>query len=338
MNDRKITVILINIGTPQLPQNNYVSKYLREFLSDSRVITLPFVLRKLLVNCFIVPLRTRKSTSKYKKLWTPEGSPLLIHSISLMEKLKSQLPQNYTVELAMNYQSPNIIEVLNKVVRQNTDEIIFLPLFPQYAGATTGSIFEKIMRYFKRSNFFPSLKFINHFYQQDFYLDAIINNILIHDLKGFDKIIFSFHSLPLKQIYLIHKNTECEKFDCKNHISDDNKYCYKAQCYETTRKLTERLYLKEDKYIISFQSRFAKKWIEPFTEDIILQCAKNNHKKILIVSPSFISDCLETNIELAIEYKSIFITAGGENLTVVKSINDSDIFVKKLSKFLTSFV
>ena len=315
-------LLLINLGTPDDPGYFSVFKYLRQFLMDPKVITVPYILRFILVSLIIVPFRAFSSGKIYKKIWTENGSPLIVNTSALAEKVSKKVP-HIEVEFAMRYQSPSIEEKLKKLISQNLDEIIILPLFPQYSTATTGSVFDEVSRVLKKQSVTPSIKFINQFYEQESFIDSWEDKLKSFNVDEYDHILFSYHGLPTKAVDDIYDDSLCADNNCENEITNENKFCYKATCYETTRLIASRFNLPPDKYTVSFQSRLTKNWLEPFTDEILEGFPTKGIKNILVLSPAFTADNLETLYEIDDEYKELFIENGGNSLTMVPSLNDS---------------
>ena len=315
-------LLLINLGTPDDPGYLSVFKYLRQFLMDPKVITVPYILRFILVSLVIVPFRAFSSGRIYKKIWTENGSPLIVNTSALADKVSKKVP-NIEVEFAMRYQSPSIEDKLKKLISQNLDEIIILPLFPQYSTATTGSVFDEISRVLKKQSVTPSIKFINQFYDQESFIDSWEERLESFNVNEYDHILFSYHGLPTKAVDDIYEDSLCADNNCENEITNENKFCYKATCYETTRLIAKRLNLSSDKYTVSFQSRLTKNWLEPFTDEVLESFPDRGIKKILVLSPAFTADNLETLYEIDDEYKELFLENGGKSLTMVPSLNDS---------------
>ncbi len=321
----KTGILLIQLGTPDSPSVPHVRKYLREFLNDARVIDIPWIARKMLVNLIIVPFRAPKSAKIYQKLWTENGSPLLFYSERLTQKLQKMLGDAYEVELAMRYQSPSMDEVLEKMRKRNYNRILILPLFPHYASATSGSAADKAMKIIKKWWVIPEVKIITQFWDDEGYLDAFTERGRQYNINDYDHVIFSFHGLPVRQVDKVYVDGKpCSDHNCEIEISEENKYCYKAQCYATTRALAERLNIPAGKYTVSFQSRLDKDWLTPFTDKIVIEQAEKGAKKLLVFSPAFVADCLETLIEIGDEYQQLFKEHGGEKVQLVESLNDND--------------
>ena len=328
-------LLLINLGTPDDPGYLSVFKYLRQFLMDPKVITVPYILRFILVSLIIVPFRAFSSGKIYKKIWTGNGSPLIVNTSALADKVSKKLP-HIEVEFAMRYQSPSIEDRLKKLISQNLDEIIILPLFPQYSTATTGSVFDEISRVLKKQSVTPSIKFINQFYEQESFIDSWEDKLKSFDVDKYDHILFSYHGLPTKAVDDIYDDSLCADNNCENKITNENKFCYKATCYETTRLIASRFNLPSDKYTVSFQSRLTKNWIEPFTDEVLEDFPSKGIKNILVLSPAFTADNLETLYEIDDEYKELFIENGGKSLTMVPSLNDSSKWADSIVKIIES--
>ena len=322
----KRALLIVNLGTPNKPTYFSVFKYLRQFLMDRRVININPILRFFLVNLIICPTRSFSSTKIYKKVWNKEtGSPLLHNTKKLAQKIKSKLPE-YTVEYAMRYQNPSIENVLNKLLIQNPDEIIILPLFPHYAAATTGSVYEEVSRILSKKWVVPKIKFINQFYDNDKFIDAWVEKAKKFDINSYDKIIFSYHGIPNSHVDNVYENSICNDHDCEKKITEDNKFCYKATTYETTKLIASRLNINPENYLVTYQSRLTNKWLSPFTDEVLQSMANEGNKNVLVFSPSFTADCLETIIEIGDEYNELFINSGGQKLDYVESLNYSDLW------------
>ena len=322
----KRALLIVNLGTPNKPTYFSVFKYLRQFLMDRRVININPILRFFLVNLIICPTRSFSSTKIYKKVWNKEtGSPLLHNTKKLTQKIQSKLPE-YTVEYAMRYQNPSIENVLNKLLIQNPDEIIILPLFPHYAAATTGSVYEEVSRILSKKWVVPKIKFINQFYDNDKFIDAWVEKARKFNINSYDKIIFSYHGIPNSHVDNVYENSVCNDHDCESKITEDNKFCYKATTYETTKLIASRLNINPENYLVTYQSRLTNKWLSPFTDEVLQSMAKEGKKNVLVFWPSFTADCLETIIEIGDEYNELFISSGGQKLDYVESLNYSDLW------------
>ena len=329
--NNKTGILLVNLGTPDSPSVKDVRKYLKEFLNDDRVIDLPWLKRKLLVNLIIVPLRAPKSAKEYVKLFKLfEGeSPLLKYGLILKEKLQVKTPKNYTVELAMRYGNPSMDSVLEKMRKENYDKIIVFPMYPHYAASSMGTVIEKTNKIINKWWNIPELVTLGQFYNNPDYIKAFANRAEKHTIANYDHVLFSYHGLPERHINKSHlKGQSCVNCNCPKEYQPEEPLCYKNTCYETTRLIAKEIGLTEDQYSMSFQSRLGKDpWIQPYTDDVIANLGKKGNKKILVLSPAFVSDCLETCIEISEEYLEVFEHNGGKKLQLVESLNDGEDWV-----------
>lgn len=326
----KTGVLLINLGTPDSPSVSDVRSYLSQFLNDPRVIDIPWLSRKLLVNLIIVPFRAPKSAKIYQKLWTENGSPLLYYSEQVKGLLQKELGTDYEVHLAMRYKNPSIPEVLEVMRKKNYKKIIVLPMFPQYASASTGSALDEVMRVMRKWWVIPELKMISEYHDHPLYIDAFVARGKQYNLAEYDHVLFSYHGLPERQVDKVYENGKCSDHNCENEITEENKFCYKAESYATTRLIASKLGIPENKYTVCFQSRLDQKWLKPFSDEVVRDCAKKGMKKILVFSPAFTADCLETLIEIGEEYQEIFHSHGGEKVQLVESLNEHPLWVQCL--------
>jgi ferrochelatase len=335
---KKTGVLLIQLGTPDSPRVSDVRSYLSEFLNDPRVIDLPYLIRKILVNGIIVPFRAPKSAKIYKELWElGEGeSPLLTHTLALQAHLQKNFEgENVTIEMAMRYKNPSLDSVLEKMRLANYDRIVLLPLFPQYASASTGSAIEKAMDIIRKWWVIPEIKIISQFYDNPGYIHSIVDNAKKFQLSDYDHILFSYHGLPERQVDKVYEGTDlCEDQPCELEVNEKNKFCYKATSYATTRLIAKELGLTEKDYTVCFQSRLDKKWLTPFSDKVVEEWAEKGAKKLLVFSPAFVADCLETLIEIGDEYQEIFEEKGGEKVQLVPSSNTHPAFVEGLTQLI----
>jgi ferrochelatase len=331
---KKTGVLLLQLGTPDSPSTSDVRRYLSEFLNDPRVIDIPWLARKILVNGIIVPFRAPKSAKIYKELWEHgKGvSPLITHSVNVQNKLKEIFKNdNVTIELDMRYQNPSMDSVLDRMHKANYDQIIILPLFPQYASASSGSAIEKAMNIIRKWWVIPEIKIISQFWDNEGYINSIIERTKAFNISDYDHILFSYHGLPERQVDKVYEGTDlCTDQPCELGVNEKNKFCYKATSYATTRLIAEKLGLKEEQYTVCFQSRLDKKWLTPFSDKVVEEQAKKGAKKLMVFSPAFVADCLETIIEIGTEYQEIFEEHGGEKVQLVPSSNDHPLFVAGL--------
>lgn len=330
----KTGVLLINLGTPDSPSVGHVRSYLSQFLNDPRVIDIPWLLRKMLVNLIIVPFRAPKSAKIYQKLWTENGSPLLYYSERARDLLQQQLDSTYEVHLAMRYKNPSIPDVLETMRKKNYERIIVVTMFPQYASASTGSALEEVMRVVSKWWVIPELKFVSQYFDHPSYIEAFAERGRKYNINEYDHVLFSYHGLPERQVDKVYDDGLCSDHDCEHEITEENRYCYKATCYATTRLLAAKLNIPQEKYTVCFQSRLDQKWLKPFSDEVVRQCGDKGMKKILVFSPAFTADCLETIIEIGDEYQEIFTEHKGEKVQLVESLNDHPLWIKCLQELV----
>lgn len=330
----KIGVLLVNLGTPDSTATSDVRKYLREFLMDKRVIDIPAIPRWILVNLIIALFRAPKSAKEYRKLWVERGSPLKFYGEDVTEMLQKQLGEQYKVVLGMRYQSPSIASALKTLQDTPVKKIIVIPLFPQYASATTGSVHDKVMEIVSRWQVIPEMNFVSQFVEEEKFIQAFANNGLKHmQERKYDHVVFSYHGLPERQI----KKGSCKGYcklngKCCSVYHERNRYCYRAQCFLTSRLLAEKLGLEEKDYTVCFQSRLGKEeWIKPYTEQVLKELAAEGKKNVLAFSPAFVADCLETIVEVGETFKEEFEELGGEHWQLVESLNDNPLWVDCLA-------
>jgi ferrochelatase len=331
MMNRK-ALLLINTGTPDSPSVRDVRRFLSQFLNDGRVIDLPWLWRKMLVNLIIVPFRAPRSAALYRKLWTEKGSPLLMNLENLVAGLQQSAGDGCDVYGAMRYGNPSLEKVFREIAMAGYDEIILFPLFPHYASSTTGSVHESVMKLAAGMNVIPALKFIDQYYDYPAFIEAWAENIGSHYPGTYDHLLFSYHSLPLRQVERTHPSLSVAACSCTESMPAHGKYCYRAACHETTRLIAARLGLKEGTYSTAFQSRLTGRWLSPFTDQTLLALAAEGKHSVLVAAPSFTADCLETVIEIGDEYRHLFVQAGGRDLVMVHSLNDNRLWIKAVAQ------
>lgn len=326
-------VLLVNLGTPESPTKLAVKKYLTEFLLDPRVIDIPWLKRQLLVRGAIIPSRLNQSLQSYRAIWTQDGSPLLVHSQKAAALLQKRLGNDFSVRLAMRYQTPSIAEGVDHLLQLNIKQLIVLPLFPQYASATTGSVFEKIANTLSSYTRIPKISFVDHFYDHPSFIHAFKSVSTPFSPEDYDHVLFSFHGLPERQLRKGGNKDFCTKANCCEKQCPQNQHCYAAQCYQTAYRIAERCGISN--YSVCFQSRLGKEpWIQPFTSDTLVAQAKKGAKKVLVFCPAFVADCLETIYEISVEYQELFKHAGGERLDLVPSLNSHPAWIEALERIV----
>jgi ferrochelatase len=327
-------ILLINTGTPDSPSVKDVWKYLTQFLNDKNVITMPAVARLLLVNAIIIPFRVRKSAGLYRKVWTEGGSPLRIHSERVTKALQKELGEEYEVFMAMRYGKPSIPEVLKEIALTGISSLTIVPMFPQKASSTTGSAVEKAMQIIARWEKKPEIKVVDHFHDHPGFIQSEVALLKKYNPENFDHVLFSFHGLPLQHITDMHREYGHDG-NCYNEGNTGScRKCYAGACHETARLIADALQLERSKYSVAFQSRFSKGWTSPFTDDELIRLAKTGVHRLLVVSPSFVADCLETIVEVGIDYKEFFGNNCGGELTLAESLNSSPEWVNGLASIV----
>jgi len=305
---KKVGVLLTNLGTPTAPTASALRTYLQEFLSDPRVVEIPRLVWMIILHGIILRVRPKKSAKLYQSIWTDEGSPLMVISEKLTEKVTSHFKnEEMIIDLAMRYGEPSIAKALNNFQEQGVDNIVVLPLYPQYAGPTTGSTFDCVVDEIKTWRWIPSLSFISGYYDHPLYITALANSITEHFEKHQkpQKLVLSYHGMPK---YFLD--------------SGDPYYCF---CHKTTQLLVEKLGLTSDDYVMTFQSRFGKaEWLQPYTDTTLAGLAQSGCEHVAVISPAFSADCLETLEELVYENKAVFMEAGGKEYHYIPALNDRD--------------
>ena len=324
-------ILLINLGTPEGPTPPAVRRYLREFLFDPEVIDIPTIPRWILVNLIIAPFRAFKSARAYQKVWTKEGSPLLIHTENLAANLQKSFSEHQVV-VAMRYGNPSIRSGLERL--KDESDIIVLPMYPQYAGATTRTVINKVHAEYAALNLSAKLHTVESFFEMPDYIESLANTVRqARTKKSFDHLLMSYHGLPIRQLPCVENN----EYICKSKSSPcaavDPAFpnCYRSHCYATSRALATALDLDESSYSVSFQSRLGNiPWIQPYTSDHIHSLVESGVKHLAVTCPAFVSDCLETLEEINMEIRTEFLEAGGESFTYIPCINDDPAWAQKL--------
>ncbi len=333
-----IGILLINLGTPAGPSIPAVRKYLREFLSDPRVIDINPLARWLLVNLIIAPFRSPKSAAAYKKIWTYQGSPILRWTQVLREAVARKLGGGFVVEMGMRYGKPSIEEALARLQENNLEEIRVLPLYPQYASSTTESSVAKVFKIAKKLKTLAPLQILSPFFDHPGFVQSFaeIGRSLLEKFKP-DHILFSFHGLPERQILKadVGKNHCLKSPHCCDEIIPANGLCYRAHCFQSARAIAAALELNSEEYSIAFQSRLGRTpWIKPYTDLVLQELVKSGKKRIAVFCPSFVADCLETLEEVGIRYRELVEKLGGE-LLLIPSLNDSPQWVETVCQMLS---
>jgi ferrochelatase len=316
----KTAVLLVNLGTPEAPTAAALRPYLKQFLSDPRVVEIPRAVWWLFLHLFILPFRSKKSAQKYAAIWTKDGSPLKVHTKQQAALLRGYLGQRgHEVEVAyaMRYGKPSLPDVLDRLKTAGCDRILVLPAYPQYSGTTTASVFDEVFSHFSRVRNVPELRLVKHFHDHPGYIQALKESVLAHWEKNRrpEKLVMSFHGVP-KRTLLLGDPYHCE-------------------CQKTARLLAAELGLTSEQYLVTFQSRFGKaEWLQPYTAPTLIKLAKAGAKRVDVICPGFISDCLETLEEIAIEARRDFMTAGGKELLYIPCLNETPAWINGLTQIV----
>ena len=318
-------LLLINLGTPEAPTTTAVRRYLREFLSDPRVIDIHPIGRWLLLNLVILPRRPRVSAAAYQKIWTDRGSPLLVQSMELARLVARELDGEMEVELGMRYGQPSLTVALDRLRRKGVRELTAVPLYPQGAASSTGSSLARLYELLKDSWDPLPAKIAGPFFADPDFLDAFAQVARpVLDTARPEHVLFSFHGLPERQVRRSDPTaSHClSSASCCDQLSPSNRDCYRAQAFFTARNLAQRLGLPPDRFTVSFQSRLGRTpWIKPYTDLLLLELARRGIKRLAVICPSFVADCLETLEEIGIRGRESFLAAGGEELALVPCLN-----------------
>lgn len=331
----------MNLGSPDSTEVKDVKRYLDEFLMDERVIDKPWLLRALLVKGIIVPFRAPKSAEAYKSIWTEQGSPLIVISKEQQEALEEELQE--PVVIAMRYGTPSPKEAYDQLVRQHPDlkEVILIPMYPHYAMSSYETAVEYAKEQYAKGGYSFALKFIKPFYNNEDFLAAQAESIVPYLANDYDQVLFSFHGIPERHILKCDPTGQhCLKVaNCCEVPSVAHDFCYRHQCWTTTQLLSERLNIPKQKIGFSFQSRLGRDpWLQPYTAVRLAELPKEGVKKLLIVCPAFVSDCLETLEEIAEEGKEIFMHAGGESFEMIPCLNVHPLWIQAMAKWIREYV
>jgi len=313
----KTGVLLVNLGTPDRPVCPGLRDYLGEFLMDPRVIELPKLFRAILVKGIIVNFRSHKSAATYREIWTEDGSPLLINSLSLGEKTAERLGDNFDVEVAMRYGNPSVEKKVKALHDRGVREIVVIPLYPQYSGSTNGSTFDAVAQALSKQRWIPDLKFVSDYYQYNSYIKAIGDSVLEHwqEHGRKQKLVMSFHGIP------------------KKYITRGDPY--QSQCVDSAKRIADYLQLADDEWQLVFQSRFgAEEWLQPYCDQTLKNYPSQGIKSVDMICPGFSADCLETLEEIEGENKEYFIEAGGEEYSYIPCLNNSAAHAELMTEII----
>ena len=328
-------ILLMNLGSPDSTDVKDVKRYLDEFLMDKRVIDYPWLIRKPLVSGIIVPRRAENSAEAYKTIWTKEGSPLIVLSRQLRDALQQQVDE--PVELAMRYGNPTPEKAFDRLLERMPDieEVIAVPLYPHYAMSSYETAVEHAKSIHRKKKYPFRLTFVKPYYNDPLYIEALAARMQPYLEQDYDHVLFSYHGIPERHIRKSDPTGQhcLQVKDCCNTSSPAHAYCYRHQCFETTRLVTEKLSIPKEKFSISFQSRLNDGWLKPFTDVHLEEMPKEGVKKLLIICPAFVSDCLETLEEIEERGRESFMEAGGDSYTMIPCLNTHPLWVKALASF-----
>lgn len=317
----KIGILVTNLGTPQAPTKKALKPYLKQFLSDPRVVEFPRLLWWLILNGVILNIRPARSAHAYKTVWTDQGSPLLVHTKNQAKALSKSLKNTHgdTIELAfaMRYGQPSIEEAINELIDKGVRKLLVVPLYPQYSASTTASTFDAIAEDFCKRRWLPDFRFISHYHDNAAYIKALANTVRQHwqEHGKADKLLMSYHGIPKRYL--------------------DNGDPYHCECHKTSRLLAEALSLGKDDYMTVFQSRFGREeWLQPYCDKTLQALPEQGVKAVQIICPGFSADCLETIEEIGIENRDYFLEAGGERYEYISALNDGDEHIHMLHKLI----
>ena len=330
-------LIIINYGTPRSTKRRDVARYLRELLGNNHVMTMNAIGRNILVNCIIAPFRASHSAKLYAQMCANNNEmPLKKHTREFATKLQQQIGSNADVHIAMTSGFSYIKDVVSQILDAGYHRIIAAPMFPQYTESTWGKALDDLFSALKGRLNVPSICVIEPFYNNQYYIDSMCKETqnIIEDISEYERLVFSYHGIPLSHTLLAHPQHSCSELGCINGINTRNARCYLAQCHEQTRLMARHLGINPDICITSFQSRLSDRWITPFTDTIVRELAANGIKKIAILTPSFTVDCLETLVEIDSTIRKTFISSGGQKFTTVPCLNAQDHWVENFSKII----
>lgn len=326
----KRAVLLVNLGSPKSTSVDDVRRYLREFLGDERVLDLPAFFRWLLLEGIILRTRPRKSARAYARIWTPQGSPLLVTSLAVQARLAQALGPDTPVYLAMRYGEPSITSVLRTLEAEGVTDLLVIPQYPHYAMSSWETVTAKVREVAQRLPSPPRLTVEPPFYADPAYIAALVESARPYLEKPYDHVLFSFHGLPVRHLRKADSSRiHCTQVDhCCDMPSPAHATCYRAQCFMTARAFAQHASLPADRYSVSFQSRLAgEPWMQPFTDQTLRELPNRGIKNLLVITPAFVTDCLETLEEIAITGKEQFLEAGGSSFRQIPCLNDHPTYI-----------
>lgn len=338
--ESKRGIVLMNLGSPDSTELKDVKRYLMEFLMDGRVIDYPYILRKILVGGIIVPFRTERSAAAYKTVWTKGGSPLIVITKQLQKLLQQQVED--PVEIAMRYGNPSMKNAYDSLMKKvpGLQEVIAIPMYPHYAMSSYETAIEYAKEVYKKGKYPFELSFVKPYFDNTDYITAMKENIKPYLQQDYDHILFSYHGIPRRHITKADiTGSHCLKSEnCCEVSSPAHAHCYRHQCLTTMKFITDELNIPSNKFSYSFQSRLGREeWLQPYTDFRLKEFPGEGVKKLLVVCPAFVSDCLETLQEIEMEGRHTFTEAGGETFTLIPCLNTHPLWILALKKWIEEF-
>ncbi len=330
--------LLLNLGTPDAPEAGAVRRYLEPFLMDPYVLDMPFLLRWMVVHWGILPKRPRIAAEAYRKVWTASGSPLLVHLRELARQVKQELGDAWNLQYAMRYGNPSLEKAFQEFRENGVKEVTLLPLYPQYSLSANESSIQAVMRCAQQGEAPIKIRVVEPFYQKKEFIDPFVQ-VARKNLGGFDydHILFSFHGLPERHIRKTDRSGEFCEFsqECCREIRFVNRDCYRAHCFATARRMASGLGIPQDQYTVCFQSRLGRTpWIQPFTDELYRTLPTKGVRKVAVLCPSFVADCLETLEEVQIRGREEFVRSGGQDLRMIPSLNSDPLWAKGVAALI----
>lgn len=336
---KKPGVLLINLGSPDSPKVSDVRRYLREFLMDGRVLDAPYPIRFGVVHGLILPFRPKQSAEAYHKVWLPEGSPLIVTSREVQQKLQQRVP--VPVELAMRYQNPSVETALRRLLDQGVEELLLVSLFPHYAMSSFETAVVRVQEVAKAIASSMTIKIVPPYYADPDYITALTTSAAKYLEQDYDHLMFSFHGLPERHLRKSDPTgCHCLKTEnCCEVASPAHATCYRAQCYQTVKAFVAKAGIPKGRYSIAFQSRLGRDpWLQPYTDQELTRLAKSGVKKLVVICPAFVTDCLETIEEIGMRGKEVFLEAGGQKFDTIPCLNAHPLWIKFLERLVGEFL
>lgn len=335
----KQAVLLVNLGSPDSPSESDVRRYLREFLMDGRVLDAPWPIRFCVVNFGILPSRPKQSAEAYHSIWTPEGSPLIVTSKRVQALLQARVP--IPVELAMRYQNPSIPDAVARLAGEKIDDVLLISLFPHYAMSSFETAVERVKEVSRQIGNGMRVQVQPPYFDHPDYIEALVGSAKAHLDRPFDHLLFSFHGIPVRHLRKSDPTGQhCQRVpDCCSTPSPAHETCYRAQCFRTVSAFAKQAGLEPTRYSVAFQSRLGREpWLTPYTDQVLGELPSRGVKRLLVICPAFVSDCLETIEEIGMRGRETFLGAGGESCELIPCLNDHPLWIQALEGMASKFI